>query len=176
MERPNLAGMLNWLLNMITSNIETPATPPVLALDRRSQLRVFPGKQKTGLLKAGSRRKRILVVDDEMNIADSLTEILCDNGYDAVAFYNGDAAIDSVRTQCPDCVIVDVMMPKLNGVETVLAIRERCPATRILLFSGQAGTADILEEARANGHQFELLPKPIHPDLLLKKLASFKSS
>ena len=67
-------------------------------------------------------------------------------------------------------------MPRRNGVETVVAIREFCPATRILLFSGQAGTADILEEARAHGHQFELLPKPIHPDLLLKKLASFKSS
>jgi len=68
------------------------------------------------------------------------------------------------------------MMPKLNGVETVLAIREHCPATRILLFSGQAGVMDILDEARARGHQFELLPKPIHPDLLLKKLAGFKKS
>jgi len=167
--------MLNWLHNMITSYIETPAAPPVFVVDR-SQLRVLTGKQKTGLFKAASKRKRIFVVDDDVIIADSLTEILCDNGYDAVAFYNGDAAVDSVQTLCPDCAIVDVIMPRRNGVETVLAIRERCPATRILLFSGQAGTADILEEARAKGHQFELLPKPIHPDVLLKKLAGVKKT
>ena len=168
--------MLNWLLSMITENIKTPAPPPVSVIDRSSHLHLHAGKQKQDLFNAVSKRKRILVVDDEENIADSLTEILCDNGYDAVAFYNGDAAIESVRTVCPDCVIVDVMMPRRNGVETVLAIRERCPSTRILLFSGQAGTTDILEEARAKGHQFELLPKPIHPDLVLKKLAEYKKT
>jgi CheY-like chemotaxis protein len=63
-------------------------------------------------------------------------------------------------------------MPKMNGVDTVLAIRELCPDARMLLFSGQAGTRDILAHARANGHEFELLPKPIHPDQLLKRLSA----
>jgi len=91
-------------------------------------------------------------------------------GFDARPFYGGQGAIDFARKQCPDIVLSDVVMPKLNGVETVLAIRELCPSTRILLFSGQAGTSNILQRARASGHEFELLPKPIHPEDLLKKL------
>jgi DNA-binding NtrC family response regulator len=116
--------------------------------------------------------KRVLVVDDEIYVADSLTEILANHGYDAFACYNGHAAIESVQEQCPDFVISDVVMPKLNGVDTVLAIQKICPVARIILFSGQAGTANILEQARAKGHIFELLPKPIHPEQLLKRLTA----
>jgi CheY-like chemotaxis protein len=118
-----------------------------------------------------SNSKCVLVIDDETLIADSLTEILNGAGYEAIAFYNGRSAIDFVRTQCPDVVISDVVMPKLNGVETVLAIRKLCPTARIVLFSGQAGTVDILEKARAQGHEFEVLLKPIHPDELLLRLS-----
>jgi len=155
-------------------HIEMVTVPAVLLFDRRSPLRAFTSRPQSEQLKVKEAQKRILVIDDEANIADSLTEILSDNGYDALAFYSGDAAVDSARTKCPDFVISDVIMPKRNGVETVLAIRRLCPRARILLFSGQAGTADILQEARAHGHEFELLPKPIHPDVLLKKLATVK--
>ena len=116
--------------------------------------------------------RRILVIDDEVSIADSLAEILTSQGFEATAFYRGQSAIDFARKHCPDIVLSDVVMPKLNGVETALAIRQLCPATRILLFSGQAGTTNILERAREGGHEFELLSKPLHPDALLKRLRS----
>lgn len=114
--------------------------------------------------------RRIFVIDDEDTIADSLAEILKGHGFDAVPFYEGKDAIDSARERCPDIVLSDVIMPRLNGIETVLAIRQTCPAARIVLFSGQAGTADILRQARADGHEFELLPKPLHPEQLLRQL------
>src|SRR5262245_18778058 len=82
--------------------------------------------------------RQVLVIDDEASIADSLAEILTSQGFEARAFYRGQSAIDFARKNCPDIVLADVVMPKLNGVETVLAIRQLCPATRILLFSGQA--------------------------------------
>jgi DNA-binding NtrC family response regulator len=63
------------------------------------------------------------------------------------------------------------MMPDMNGVETVLKIRKLCPGVRVLLISGHATTLKILDEARMEGHEFELLPKPLHPDELLKRLA-----
>jgi hypothetical protein len=44
------------------------------------------------------------------------------------------------------------------------------PGIKVLLFSGQAATADLLEKARANGHEFEILAKPVHPQDLLNKL------
>jgi CheY-like chemotaxis protein len=113
---------------------------------------------------------RILVVDDEKLVADSLSEILKRFHYDAVPFYSGETAIEAARQECPDFVLSDVMMPKLNGVETVLKIREICPRTRVLLLSGNAATADLLRQARAEGHEFELLAKPIHPEELLRRL------
>ena len=129
-------------------------------------------KGKSQRFEAKVDAKHVLVVDDEIGIADSLTEILVGHGYRAHAVYSGIDAINYCHELCPDIVVSDVVMPKLNGVDTVLAIRELCPEIRILLFSGQAGTSDILARAHAKGHDFELLPKPIHPDRLLKSLAS----
>jgi CheY-like chemotaxis protein len=123
-----------------------------------------------------SDTQRVLVIDDEADIADSLTDILILHGYDAVAFHDGVSAIESARHHCPNLVISDVVMPKLNGVDTVTAIHEFCPAVRILLLSGQALTTDILDRARASGREFEVLPKPIHPYLLLKKVLLLTST
>ena len=124
----------------------------------------------------GSETHRVLVIDDEADIADSLTDILILHGYDAVAFHDGPSAIESARNHCPNIVVSDVVMPKLNGVDTVAAIHEFCPEVRILLLSGQALTTDILEKARASGHEIEVLPKPIHPYLLLKKISFLTSN
>ena len=138
-----------------------PKSPPAI-----------PGiKGQSRQFQATPGRKHVVVVDDEVQIADSLTEILTGHGYEARAFYSGRDVINHCEKQCPDIIVADVVMPKLNGVETALAIREYCPEIRVVLFSGQAGTTDILARARAKGHDFELLPKPIHPDRLLRTLA-----
>ena len=113
---------------------------------------------------------RILVVDDEVLIADTIVQILNRNGFIAEAAYSGTQAIDLARRHCPALVLSDVMMPQVDGVEAAIAIREHCPETRIVLFSGQAATVEILARARERGHNFELLPKPIHPTQLIKHL------
>lgn len=115
---------------------------------------------------------RILVVDDEKLIADTIVEILNRNGFVAEATYSGPQAIELSRRYCPELVLSDVMMPQVDGVEAAIAIREHCPDTRIVLFSGQAATVEILSRARQRGHEFELLPKPIHPTQLIKHLRS----
>jgi CheY-like chemotaxis protein len=124
--------------------------------------------------KGRQKSKRVFVIDDERSIADSLAEILNDSGYDARALYSGRAAIALARQACPDIVVSDVVMPAMDGVEAVLAISKICPGARIVLFSGQAGTGDILRRAKDAGHEFDLLPKPIHPDELLNILAALK--
>ena len=113
---------------------------------------------------------RILVVDDEQLIADTIVQILNRNGFIAEAAYSGTQAIDLAKRHCPELVLSDVMMPNVDGVEAAIAIREHCPDTRIVLFSGQAATVEILARARQRGHDFELLPKPIHPTQLIKHL------
>jgi DNA-binding response OmpR family regulator len=58
----------------------------------------------------------------------------------------------------------------MSGVELGIRIREQLPGTQIILISGQASTAGILQKAQDEGNWFELLPKPIHPDELIARL------
>ena len=118
------------------------------------------------------KKPRVLVVDDEQVIADTLAKILDMNGYDASAVYTGTAAVESARALQPDLIISDVIMPDMNGIEAAIHIRGFLPGCKILLFSGQAATADLLENARAQGHEFEILAKPVHPADLLAKIKS----
>jgi CheY-like chemotaxis protein len=115
-------------------------------------------------------RRRVLVVDDEQVIADTLAKILDLNGYEASAVYTGTAAVESARSLQPDLIISDVIMPDMDGIQAAISIRGFLPNCKILLFSGQAATADLLEDARAQGHEFEILGKPVHPSDLLAKL------
>ena len=115
-------------------------------------------------------KPKVLVADDERVIADTLAMILNQSGFEARAVYSGEKALESVTTFVPDMLISDVIMADLNGIDAAIRIRELLPGIKVLLFSGQAATADLLEKARANGHEFEILAKPVHPQDLLNKL------
>jgi DNA-binding response OmpR family regulator len=118
---------------------------------------------------------RVLVVDDEHTIADSLTMILSHSGYDPRAAYSGEMAIEMARNFCPDMLITDVLMPGISGIEAAIKVREMLPACKVLLFSGQAATQNLLETASARGHEFELLTKPVHPKDLIARMQSVLS-
>lgn len=113
---------------------------------------------------------RIFVVDDEFIIASTLATILQRNGFDAVFFTEPLAVLSAARKQAPDLLITDVVMPTLSGVDLAIALKEEFPDCKVLLFSGQAATANQLQVARLKGHDFELLSKPIHPTEFLKKI------
>ena len=130
----------------------------------------FPAKRN------GDRKLKIIVVDDEPVIADTLVEILNGEGCEAVAVSDGASAIKWARMIRPDAIVTDVIMPGLNGVETAKAVMEFLPECRILLFSGQAASMDLLEKARAEGHNFEVLAKPVDPDVLLERLGIITKS
>lgn len=117
---------------------------------------------------------RILVVDDEALIADTIVQILNRNGFIAEAAYSGEQAIERAKHHCPELVLSDVLMPNVDGVEAAIEISKMCPETRIVLFSGQAATVEILARAKERGFTFELLPKPIHPTQLIEHLRSSK--
>ena len=115
-------------------------------------------------------KPKVLVVDDERVIADTLAMILNQSGFDARAVYSGEKAVDLASTFTPDMLITDVIMADLNGIDAAIMIRSILPKIKILLFSGQAATADLLEKARAKGYEFEILAKPVHPQDLLSRL------
>jgi len=113
---------------------------------------------------------KIIVVDDEPIIADTLVNILTGEGHDALAVSHGESAVKWAKLVLPDAVISDVIMPGMNGIETAKAIMQSLPNCRIILFSGQTASVDLLAQARAEGYAFEVLAKPINPEKLLEKL------
>jgi CheY-like chemotaxis protein len=154
----------------LLSLAQLPATGALWHLQAESGLLAAPADESSELRDAAVRAPRVLVVDDERLVADTLSEILKRFKYDASPFYNGETAIEAAREQCPDFVLSDVIMPRLNGLETVLKIREICPRTRVILLSGNAATANLLAQAHSEGHDFQLLAKPVHPDELVRYL------
>jgi CheY-like chemotaxis protein len=126
--------------------------------------------QMPSSLAADLLRPFILVVDDEKRIADTLALILDSEGYSAEAAYEGASALEICRRKVPDLILSDVVMPCMNGIELAIAVRQQFPDCYILLFSGQADTAEILEDAKRRGYDFELLAKPLHPEELLTRI------
>ena len=96
--------------------------------------------------------------------------ILNQSGFDARAVYSGEGALEVAQSFQPDMLISDVIMSDLNGIDAAIRIRGLLPQIKILLFSGQAATADLLEKARSQGYEFEILAKPVHPQDLMNRL------
>lgn len=117
-----------------------------------------------------NKRRRVIVADDEHVIADTLAYILNQAGFEATAVYTGLEAVDLAHRIKPDLLVTDVIMPDMNGIEAAINIRGFLPSCKVLLFSGQAATAGLLEEARKRGYEFEILSKPVHPQDLVAKL------
>lgn len=119
----------------------------------------------------GQSGMRVFVVDDEKVVADTLATILQKAGFSVWAFNDGQAALEAAFEKPPDFVISDVVMPKLNGLELATALRKQFPACQVLLFSGNAGLHDLIEQKDRNT-SFEILMKPVHPSILLQRVSA----
>jgi CheY-like chemotaxis protein len=118
---------------------------------------------------------RVLVVDDERLLADTTAAILRRAGFTTKTAYDGFGALEMMASFHPDYLLTDIMMPGMNGVELAIAVTKIHPATKILLFSGQAGISEILEGCKAKGFEFPLLAKPVHPTKLIEELAGLNN-
>jgi CheY-like chemotaxis protein len=116
-------------------------------------------------------RPIILIVDDEKVIADTLSIILSKSGFDTYAAYDGPSALALALEIAPHLLISDVVMPGMSGIDLAISLSSTLPECKVLLFSGQAATVDLLEQARHSGHNFTALTKPIHPTDLLKRIS-----
>jgi CheY-like chemotaxis protein len=115
---------------------------------------------------------RVFVVDDEEVIASTLAAILKQCGYSATSFTSPLDALAAARFIAPDLLISDVMMRGISGIDLAIQIKARYPKCKILLCSGHAATQDLLEDARRQGHDFQLLEKPVHPSEMLSSIGA----
>ena len=114
----------------------------------------------------------VFIVDDEALITKSLELILRRRGFKVSTFNNPLEAIEVMKTNPPDLLLSDVMMPQLSGVDLAILTAKLLPECRVLLFS--ASTADHLRRAREDGYDFRMLQKPVHPDELLDEIAQME--
>jgi CheY-like chemotaxis protein len=139
----------------------------------RREVTDVPSEENKGmgkLVKRGTRQ--ILVVDDEVAIADTLALILQTQRYEARVAYSAERAIEVIAEWRPDLAILDVILPEMNGIDLAIVIKANYPRCHVLLFSGHANTAMLLEEAGKKGHEFEILAKPVHPGLMLERTSA----
>jgi DNA-binding NtrC family response regulator len=106
---------------------------------------------------------RIFVVGDEPVIVLTLAAMLKQSNFSVEPFTNCSDALHSAIKASPDLLITDVALCHLPGIDLAIQMKGHCPDCKILLFSGRASTAGLLETYRAYGNEFNLLSKPIHP-------------
>ena len=153
--------------------METASTPICLGNWDPGNSSEVNGAREKAEARAEARPK-ILVVDDERLLADTTAAILRHSGFETRIAYDGFAALEVAGSFHPDYILTDIMMPAMNGVELAIAITKMYPMTKIMLFSGQAGISEILEQSKAKGFKFPLLAKPVHPAKLIEGLRKLK--
>ncbi len=112
----------------------------------------------------------VFVVDDRTTVAESLAMVLVQAGFRAMAFDDPTIALSAASLKHPDALISDVIMPRMTGVDLALRVKSAHPECMVLLYSGQIRTSDLLARAKKEGHEFEILTKPVHPEEILKRL------
>lgn len=115
-------------------------------------------------------RPTVLVVDDERALAELTVSILELEGFEARLAHSAEEALGMVRQWLPQTVLLDIVLPRMNGVVAALRLAREFPGLRIILISGQADLADLLEPARVAGYEFPVLAKPVPPDELVRFL------
>lgn len=115
-------------------------------------------------------RPRVLIVDDERVIADTLALILNKNGFATHVAYNGEQAVMLAEHLPPDILITDLVMNGMSGIQAALEVCAHAPQCRTILVSGLPLSEELLREVEAFGLGCEIMAKPIQPRELLERL------
>jgi len=109
-------------------------------------------------------RPHVLVVDDDAATRDGLTALLESWGYSASAVSNGQAALKSCDKDLPHAIVTDLMMPGMNGLQFVEALRERVQQVAIIMITGQATIETAVQAIKLGAYDY--LTKPLEPQRL----------
>lgn len=111
--------------------------------------------------------KKILVVDDEKEINETLSEVLTNRGHQMFSAFDGDEAIKILKENNIDLVLLDMRMPKVDGIQVIKAIKQHTPKTRIMVITGFADT--YLQKAKDLGVDGFFI-KPVRLDSIIKRM------
>lgn len=111
---------------------------------------------------------KLLLVEDEKQLSEALQQILIKNKYSVDAVYSGDEGLDYALSDVYDVIILDIMLPKLNGIEILKMIRKRKISTPVILLTAKGSVEDRILGLDSGADDY--LPKPFSPDELLARL------
>ena len=110
----------------------------------------------------------ILVVEDERNLADAIVRIVSDAGFNCEAVYDGNAGLTSAESGLYDAVIMDVMLPGMDGIQIVRALRHQGNSIPVLMLTARTSTSDKVEGLDAGADDY--MTKPFEAAELLARL------
>lgn len=115
-------------------------------------------------------KKKVLVVDDEQVIADTLAIIFQKRGFECRVSYTGAEALACTEDFCPELLLCDMSMPRMNGLEVVTNVTKKCPECRVLLLTGHyTNLSSARKWARNHPVPSRIMTKPVLPAFLLEE-------
>ncbi len=114
------------------------------------------------------RARRVLVVDDDQGMVDTLCDIFELHGWESVRAYDGTEAVVLSAQRDVDAVVMDIKMPRLNGVDALRAIKARKPTLPIVLITAMAADEQLAQAGKQGA--LAILKKPLDPEGLLDLL------
>jgi CheY-like chemotaxis protein len=122
--------------------------------------------------KEGGGMTKILVIDDDAIVRETIIQILEDGGYEVVSAEDGKRGLASFRGEKPDLVITDIIMPEKEGIQTITEIRHDRPDAKVIAISGggRIGNTDFLKIAQKLGAS-DVIAKPFDPDDFLNRVS-----
>lgn len=110
----------------------------------------------------------IIVADDDTNIVESLRWLLEKNGHDVITCSDGQRVVQEAAEQEVDLVFCDVVMPGMDGLQTLKQLRQACPQTKVVMISGQSDISTAVNATKEGAYDF--LEKPVNPEKILLEI------
>jgi two-component system, NtrC family, response regulator HydG len=115
---------------------------------------------------------RLLAVDDNRSLVESLGDIFEARGYSVDIAYDGEQAVERVRTGSYDCILMDIRMPRMSGVDAFKEIKVLSPNTPVILMTAYS-VQDLIDEALADG-VFAVIHKPVAIDKIFEMIEELR--
>ena len=115
-------------------------------------------------------KQRVLVVDDDHLVADTLKLVFKANGYDSEAVYSAADGLALARTFAPGLILCDISMPEQSGLQLAEVLHDEMPNLKLLMLTAYASNAIKVEQHISRTcRPLKLLSKPCRPELLLQE-------
>ena len=109
---------------------------------------------------------KILVVEDDQNMRDNIVEILEAGEYQVVSAVNGEDALEQIRNDTIDLVMLDIAMPGMSGMDVLPVIKKEYPATRVIMVTAFSNVETAVEAMRNGADDYVTKPFKIHELLI----------